>query len=143
MKKLFNTKFLSAVLATLLMLALASCAAAPNEEGGVDLFPELNDPNYSAPGASGGNVQNGVPGETNATVADDAEMEAGDVEFDVEYATPDVPSLTCPRSSLPYLLKTLLLIPLSRTPLPSRQTLIPRHTPTSASWLKRDTASKI
>ncbi len=102
MKKLFNTKLLSAILATLLMITMASCAAAPDSEGGLDLLPELNFPNYSSPDVNGGgNVQGGVPGGNGANKDDaveggvgtnaEADMEAGDVEVDLSTPDPDVP----------------------------------------------------
>ena len=106
MKKLFNTKFLSAILAILLMLAFASCAAmgeaAPGEDGYLDLLPEWNSPNYSSPSVNGGNAANkdealeGVGG----TYAE-GELEAGDVEVDVENATPNVPELDVPEAKPP------------------------------------------
>ena len=109
MKKLFNTKFLSAILAIMLALSMASCAAMgeslPNEDGGLDLFPELNDPNYSAPTVNGnGNVQGGNAANKDEALeggATEGEMEAGDVEVDLEGATPDVPELDVPETKPP------------------------------------------
>lgn len=104
MKKLFNTKLLSAILATLLMLAMASCNAAPDAEGGLDLLPELNYPNYSSPSVNGGsNVQGGISGGNGANKDDaveggvgtnaEADMEAGDAVVEPEGVTPDVPNI--------------------------------------------------
>ena len=102
MKKLFNTKLLSAILAIILVLTFASCAAAPDAEGGLDLLPDLNFPNYSSPGVDGGSsVQGGVSGGTNATVGDDAEKEEGDVVFEPEAVGPNVPELNVPEAKPP------------------------------------------
>ena len=103
MKKLFNTKFLSAILAIMLALSMASCAAmgesAPGEEGGLDLLPEWNGPNYSSPGVNDGNAAN--KDEALEGGATEGEMEAGDVEVDLEGATPDVPELDVPETKPP------------------------------------------
>ncbi len=110
MKRLFNTKLLSAILAIMLVLAFVSCdmsEAAPNADGGLDLLPEINFPNYSSPDVNGGNVQGGVPGGTNAEVGDDAEMEEGgeadmdDVVVNPEVNAPDVPELDVPEVKPP------------------------------------------
>ena len=116
MKKLFNTKLLSLILAIMLVLAMASCAAmgesAPGEDGGLELLPDLNFPNYSSPSVNGGaQIQGGVSG-GNAANKDEAleggvgtytegEMETGDVEVDLEGATPNVPELDIPEAKPP------------------------------------------
>ena len=103
MKKLFNTKFLSAILAILLMLAFASCAAmgeaAPGEDGGLGLLPEWNGPNYSSPGVNGGNPANKDEALEGDAAEDD--MEAGDAVFEPEVNGPDVPELDVPEAKPP------------------------------------------
>ena len=103
MKKLFNTKFLSAILAILLTLAMASCAAmgesAPGEDGGLDLLPEWNGPNYSSPGVNGGNAAN--KDEALEGGAAEGDMEAGDVEVNPEWNTPDIPEVDIPENKPP------------------------------------------
>ena len=103
MKKLFNTKFLSAILAIMLALSMASCAAmgesAPGEEGDLDLLPEWNGPNYSSPDVNGGNAAN--KDEALEGGATEGEMEAGDVDVELEGATPDVPELDVPEAKPP------------------------------------------
>ena len=103
MKKLFNTKFLSTILAILLTLAMASCAAmgesAPGEDGGLDLFPEWSGPNYSSPGVNGGNAAN--KDEALEGGAAEGDMEAGDVEVNPEWNTPDIPEVDIPENKPP------------------------------------------
>ncbi len=103
MKKLFNTKFLSAILAILLTLAMASCAAmgesAPGEDGGLDLLPEWNGPNYSSPSVNGGNAAN--KDEALEGGAAEGDMEAGDVGVNPEWNTPDIPEVDIPENKPP------------------------------------------
>ena len=103
MKKLFNTKFLSTILAILLTLAMASCAAmgesAPGEDGDLDLPPEWNGPNYSSPGVNGGNAAN--KDEALEGGAAEGDMEAGDVAVNPEWNTPDIPEVDIPENKPP------------------------------------------